>query len=510
VSGLVEGVYTFELTVTDDKGATSKDAVTVTVNAAPNQAPVANAGTDQIITLPVNSVTLNGSGTDSDGNITSYRWTKTSGPASFTIVSPNSATTLVSGLAEGVYTFELTVTDNRGATGKATVKVTVNPAAPAPKAPNQAPVANAGANQTITLPVNSVTLTGSGTDNDGTIVSYKWAKTAGPSSFTFSNANAATTTVSGLVEGVYTFELTVTDNKGATGKATMNVTVNKAPNKAPVANAGADKTVTAPVTEVELDGSASYDPDGTIVKYEWIKISGDNPFTIFQSNTAKPTISNLPEGEYVLELTVTDNEGATAKDQVKVTVLAPPPVVQPDPVLKAEAGVSQTVMLPNTTTLLDGSASQGKITQILWRQISGPSVALMGSPTKLTTPVSNLIAGDYVFELTVKNDKGQTDVASVTVSVVYNNLRYSESIEIYPNPVQSILNYRFFTDEIKERLVLSLMDLNGKKVINDITIYKETTLYSGQMNLGFLQSGIYILEIRKEDGTRIVKKILKD
>jgi hypothetical protein len=59
---------------------------------------------------------------------------------------------------------------------------------------NVNPVANAGPDKTITLPTNSVTLNGSGTDSDGTVVSYKWIKAAGPSSFTFSNANAATTT----------------------------------------------------------------------------------------------------------------------------------------------------------------------------------------------------------------------------------------------------------------------------------------------------------------------------
>ncbi|HMU46596.1 MAG TPA: hypothetical protein PKC72_09520, partial [Chitinophagaceae bacterium] len=42
----------------------------------PNQSPTANAGPDQTITLPVNTVTVNGSGTDPDGTITAYLWTK--------------------------------------------------------------------------------------------------------------------------------------------------------------------------------------------------------------------------------------------------------------------------------------------------------------------------------------------------------------------------------------------------------------------------------------------------
>ena len=68
-------------------GAASFDTVNVNVNAAPaNQPPVANAGTDQTITLPINSVTINGSGSsDPDGSISTYLWTKISGPTQFTI-----------------------------------------------------------------------------------------------------------------------------------------------------------------------------------------------------------------------------------------------------------------------------------------------------------------------------------------------------------------------------------------------------------------------------------------
>ena len=69
------------LTVTDNSGATGIDIVTITVNGAANQAPIANAGSNISITLPTNSVTLNGSGADPDGTIVGYSWTKLSGPA---------------------------------------------------------------------------------------------------------------------------------------------------------------------------------------------------------------------------------------------------------------------------------------------------------------------------------------------------------------------------------------------------------------------------------------------
>src|SRR5207249_178246 len=168
ISNLAVGVYQFELKVTDNQGASGRDTMTITVNAALNQSPIANSGTDINVTLPVNSVTLNGSGSDPDGTIASYQWTKVSGPTQYTIASSTQAQTTVNNLAQGIYQFELKVTDNQGATGQDTVTVNVN------AAPNQPPVANAGTDQSITLPTNSLTLFGIGTDADGTISSYQW------------------------------------------------------------------------------------------------------------------------------------------------------------------------------------------------------------------------------------------------------------------------------------------------------------------------------------------------
>lgn len=124
----MQGTYVFRLIVTDNSGATADAFVTITVNAAPNQLPVANAGSDQTITLPVNTVNLSGSGTDPDGSISSYAWSKISGPAQYTIVSPAQAQTVINNLLQGVYVFRLTVTDNSGATADAFVTITVNAA----------------------------------------------------------------------------------------------------------------------------------------------------------------------------------------------------------------------------------------------------------------------------------------------------------------------------------------------------------------------------------------------
>ncbi|MBB2144857.1 family 16 glycosylhydrolase [Pedobacter sp. LMG 31464] len=98
--------------------------------AAPaNKVPFANAGADQTITLPVNTVILTGSGTDADGTIASYLWTYISGPSTYTIATPAQAQTSINNLVQGTYLFELRVTDNQGATGRIVVTITVNPKA---------------------------------------------------------------------------------------------------------------------------------------------------------------------------------------------------------------------------------------------------------------------------------------------------------------------------------------------------------------------------------------------
>lgn len=94
-----------------------------------NKPPTANAGADKTITLPTNNTQLAGTGTDPDGTISSYAWSKVSGGAA-TLSSTTSATTNVTGLVQGQYVFRLTVKDNGGATGTDEVNVVVNPVPP--------------------------------------------------------------------------------------------------------------------------------------------------------------------------------------------------------------------------------------------------------------------------------------------------------------------------------------------------------------------------------------------
>ena len=186
-----------------------------------NQVPTANAGKDQTIILPINSITLNGNGLDEDGSIVAYNWIKLSGPISSTIANSKNASTEVSGLTQGIYKFQLKVTDNAGASATALVQITVN----APL--NNMPIAHAGDDQVVDLPATKVILSGEQSTYDGTgSLSYRWSKLSGPSGESFARVNSSVTDVLGLVKGVYIFQLEVISINNDTARATVKITVN--------------------------------------------------------------------------------------------------------------------------------------------------------------------------------------------------------------------------------------------------------------------------------------------
>ena len=91
-------------------------------------------------------------------------------------------------------------------------------------------------------------------------------------------------------------------------------------NKPPVSHAGPDAVIVLPTDTTLLDASASNDPDGKIIGWQWTKISGPSSFIILNPTHAETQVNNLAGGIYLFELKVTDNEGLFARDTVKVTV----------------------------------------------------------------------------------------------------------------------------------------------------------------------------------------------
>ncbi len=143
-------------------------------------------------------------------------------------------------------------------------------------------------------------------DPEHAIVSYSWDFGDG------TVADGITVSHVYTAVGTYTVTLTVTDNGGLQDTDQATVTVQARP----VANAGPDIRVlmTIPTT---LDGSASYDPDGQIVGYDWD--FGD------ESGGAGATVNHswASPGNYTVTLNVTDNDGLTATDSATAVVLTP-------------------------------------------------------------------------------------------------------------------------------------------------------------------------------------------
>jgi hypothetical protein len=188
-----------------------------------NRGPQADAGSDLSVTEN-SSVSVQGSGTDSDGSIASYQWQQTSGP-SVVLSQANSAT--VTFVAPEVSSdtdvvLELTVTDNDGASDSDSVDITLVNV-------NKIPTADAGDTQTVDEG-SFVSLAGTGTDIDGSIVAYSWVQTSGVS-VTLAASDTATASFTAPdidANETLTFDFSVTDNDGATATDSVSVMIENA------------------------------------------------------------------------------------------------------------------------------------------------------------------------------------------------------------------------------------------------------------------------------------------
>ncbi|MCO4811091.1 MAG: hypothetical protein KC572_05770 [Gammaproteobacteria bacterium] len=195
---------------------------------------------------------------------------------------------------------------------------------------NRAPIANAGAAQTVNE-FAQVTLNGSGSsDPDGTTLTYSWTQQSG-TSVTLSDASIAAPTFDAPdVTAVNTpevlrFQLTVSD--GSLSRSdTVEITVEdngQGTNSPPTADAGPEQAVLELVT-VNLDGTASSDPDpADTLSYAWNQTAGPNvPLT--GSDSAQPSFTSpdVTAGSPVtltFELAVNDGTDS-ATDTVNIVV----------------------------------------------------------------------------------------------------------------------------------------------------------------------------------------------
>ena len=307
--GLVNSDISFALTVSDGTNE-SMDTVTVAV-AADNDAPAAEAGPAQAV-AEGDVVTLAGSGTDPEGQSLTYSWVQTSGPTVVLSDANAAAPTFDApeGLVNSDISFALTVSDG---TNESMDTVTV-----AVAADNDAPAAEAGPAQAV-AEGDVVTLAGSGTDQEGQSLTYRWVQTSGPA-VVLSDATAQAPTFEAPEEVAntnITFELHVSDG---TNESVDSVTVEvEANNDAPRANAGQVQSVEVGDT-VSLFGSG-IDPENRDLSYEWVQVSGPQ-VSLSDPNSPDPSFK-VPEGfeadDLVFELRVSDGENMSV-DTVEIMV----------------------------------------------------------------------------------------------------------------------------------------------------------------------------------------------
>ena len=314
------GTYLVGLTVNDGKVDSPVSVLTVTA-AKLNSAPVARAGTNQNVTAAT-LTTLDGSAsTDADQDALTYAWTLISQPttSTATLSSATSPKPTFTPDVAGTYVASLVVSDGKDRSPTAVVTVIASAA-------NSAPVANAGAAQSVSTTA-VVTLNGTGsTDANGDTLTYRWTLTSKPTSSTavLSSATAASPTFTADLAGSYVASLVVNDGKvDSTNTSTMTVTAS-AVNSAPVANAGPAQTVNrlSGTANVTLTGAGSTDANSDVLTYKWTigyQPSTSN-ITLLLPTTVSPTFAATVAGIYVFTLVVNDGKVDSAVSTVAITV----------------------------------------------------------------------------------------------------------------------------------------------------------------------------------------------
>jgi PKD repeat protein len=312
-SGEGSQTFTVVLKVTDDRGGSSISSKSIPIaDQEDNQLPTADFSYSPSSPQKGETLYFNGSiSSDPDGTITSWYWDFGDGSTgsgetvghAYSWEGPESKT----------FTVILTVTDDRGGSDAAGKSITIGG-----EGENQAPTADFTYSPTSPKKGETVHFNGSlSSDPDGTIVSWAW------------DFGDGTTGTGEKTDHVYrwgdagdkTFAvvLTVTDNNGSSDVTVKNVTVaEEEQNQLPTA--GFSYTPTSPKKGdiVNFNAGSSYDPDGTIVSFQWD--FGDG--TTGTGETINHTFNWTESGDktFVVVLRVVDNDGGEDTASISVTV----------------------------------------------------------------------------------------------------------------------------------------------------------------------------------------------
>jgi len=158
---------------------------------------------------------------------------------------------------------------------------------------------------------------------------------------------------------------------------------------------------------IQLDGTASSDPDGNIVEYKW-EISDGRQFTGAQKQLE---FGEGDSGTYGATLTVTDNDGATATDTVQFE-LTKPPNDRPNAV--ADATPTDAVVPAEVEfTGRKSSDPDNNISSYAWEFDDGVSKSGETVTRSFTKDAPQQVTGT----LTVRDARGKVSTDSITVSL---------------------------------------------------------------------------------------------
>jgi len=287
-----------------------------------NKAPIANAGGDQKVEIGKNVILDGSKSKDSDGDIQSYKWLE----GSKTLGDGVSIT--LNDLSIGTHIITLIVKDDKDAIGSDVVSINIYKNIVDNNTTDEnstTPVDNNTTDENSTTPVdnnttdeNSTTPVDNNTTDENSTTPVDNNATDENSTTPVDN-NTTDENSTTPVDNNATDENSTTpvDNNATDENSTTpvdnNATDTNATNTPPVANAGADQTVTEGDT-VYFDGSGSSDSDGNITTYEW-----KNGSTVV-SREVSFSSNDLSVGTHTITLTVTDDKGATDSDDVVITV----------------------------------------------------------------------------------------------------------------------------------------------------------------------------------------------
>ena len=201
----------------------------------------------------------------------------------------------------------------------------------------------------------------------------------------------------------------------AQGSVIGNITVDPYPNLKPLAHAGTDQTVHLG-SSVTLDGSGSSDPAALSLTYAWsfVSIPNGSQAVLSDPTAIGPTFTADLPGNYVVQLVVTNSQGAVSQPAiVTISTTNTAPV--------ASAGPDQAVILIGSTIQFDGSQSydpDGDPITYQWSFVSNPagSLATLSNPNIVNPTFIADVHGTYIIRLIVSDPWTQSAPATVTVS----------------------------------------------------------------------------------------------